>query len=419
MNNRDAQKLIRNAERNYRGINTTRWYSTIHPRRNGEARIRTWAVKTWKGKPLIMLAAEYHTDGSQGHVSGRCLINNFTNQRCFNWLDYGGNSHVAVWSDVDGCREEWLEAFDHKFGKGHEFFGQFLNGLEGTRYKYCAWSETHMRITDFLDCYRVSPMAELLAKAGLLRWLTPNHVARLVANKPLARFLARHHEDLRNVQPSIVQREYRRHGESADVETIGALAELTPYGLEKLPISPKRVWAWMKRNGVAPAQLRHHVDNLTELKMSLDYEPHVMPHDWETYSFMIDERVHEERELAAERERAIVRGARAAARRIIDRWMREGRIRKAYKVVIPQSETELIAEGEAMHNCVGRYFSRIKSGACTLAFIRKNGKPYIDIEIAHGKIVQMRYDRNIAVKTTTVDGRLCKLVEKAFSRKAA
>lgn len=419
MTNRDAQKLIRKAERSYKGINNTRWYSTIHPHRNGEATIRTWAVKTWKGKPLVMLAAEYHTDGSKGRVSGRCLIHNFTNQRCFNWLDYGGKSHVAVWSDVDACRGEWLEAFDHKFGKGHEFFGHFLNGLEGTRYRYCAWSATDMRITDFLDCYRVSPMSELLAKAGLSKWLTPNHVARLAANKPLARFLARHCGELRNVQPSIVQREYRRHGEGADIERMGALAELTPYGLEKLPASPKRVWAWMKRNGVAPWQLRHHVDNLIELKMSLNYEPHIMPHDWETYSLAIEERVKEERELAVEREREIVRKARIEARRTIDKWMREGKIRKAFKIVIPQSETELLAEGEAMHNCVGGYFSRIKSGACTLAFIRKNGKPYIDMELVDGRIFQMRYDRNIGVNPDTVDGRLCKLVAKAFYRKAA
>ncbi len=419
MTNKEAKKLILAAEREYSGQNVTRWYSTIHPKRNGEARIRTWAVKTWKRKPLIMLAAEYHTDGTQAHISGRCLVHNFTNARMFNWLDFGGRAHQPVWSDVDSIRNKWLQALDHIFQCGHEYYGRYLNGLEETRYRYCAWEQTNMRITDFLDCYRVSPMSELLAKAGLHRWLTPSHVARLAKNKPLARFLATHRADLLNVPPSIVQHEFARHGEKADIEQMAALAELTPYRLTNIGIQPKRIYAWMKRNGVKASELRHHVDNLNELKMSTAYEPHVLPHDWETYSLMIEERVIEERELAEEREREIVREARLFARRMIDKWMREGKIRKSYKIVIPQSQTELVEEGEAMNNCVGSYWGRIKSGMCDLVFVRKMGKPYIDLEVADGEIVQMRYNHNIAVGERSVDGRLCKLIAKAFKRKAA
>lgn len=419
MTNREARKLIRAAEREYKGRNVTRWYSTIHPKRNGEARIRTWAVKTWQGKPLVMLAAEYHTDGAQAHVSGRCLINNFTNARMFNWLDYGGRSHLAVWSDVDGCRDEWLEAFDHRFNAGHEFFGTFLNGLEDTKYKYCAWEQTNMRITDFLDCYRVSPMSELLAKAGLHRWLTPSHVARLAKNKPLARFLATHRADLLNVPPSIVQHEFARHGEKADIEQMAALAELTPYGLTRTGIEPKRIYAWMKRTGVTAEELRHHVDNLNELKMSTAYEPHVLPHDWATYSLAVEERVHEVREARAARERRIVREARAAARRIIEGWMASGKIRKAYKVVIPQSETELVNEGNAMSNCVGTYWGSVKAGNTDLVFVRRGGRPYIDIEVQDGEIVQMRYSHNRAVKETSSDGRMCRLIARAFKKRKA
>ena len=417
MTNRQAKKLILAKEREYRGRNETRWYSTIHPKRNGEAKIRTWAVKTWRKKPLIMLAAEYHTDGAQAHISGRCLVHNFTNARMFNWLDYGGRSHVAVWSDVDGLRNEWLEAYDHEFGARHEFFGTFLNGLENTKYRYCAWEKTDMRITDFMDCYKVSPMSELLAKAGLHRWLTPSHVARLAANKPLARFVARHSADLAYVPPSVVYRAFAKDGDRTDVEDISALAILTPYGLANIGIAPKRILAWMKRKGVGADELRHHVDNLNELKMSTTYEPHVLPHDWQTYSLAIAERVQEEREIIAERERKIVSEARSAARRIIDAWMESGKIRKAYKVVIPASETELVNEGNAMNNCVGTYWNRIRNGSTELVFIRKMGKPYIDLEVKDGRIVQMRYNHNRAVGENTADGRLCMMISKAFKKR--
>lgn len=420
MTNKDAMKLIREAEAERQGINITRWYSTIHPKRGGEAKIRTWAVKTWRGKPLIMLAAEYHTDGKPGHVSGRCLVNNTMHTRHFNWLDFGGKSHVAVWSDVDGCRDEWLEAYDHEFGRGYEFFGQFLNGLEGTKYKYSAWEQTQMRITDFLDCYRVSPMSELLAKAGLSRWLTPRHVARLARNKPLARFLAQHGGELVNVPPSIVQRVYKRDGERADVAEMAAMAELTPYGLTRLPIAPKRIWKWMRAHGVSAAELRHHVDNLTELKRDLAYEPSVLPHDWATYSLATEERVREERELAQEREREIVRKARIEARRFIDAMVAAGKIRKAYRIDTPETETELVAEGRAMSNCVGGYWNRLRAGMCNLVFVRKGGKPYIDLEISmKGEIVQMRYAHNKPVKEKSMDGRMCALIASAYSKREA
>lgn len=418
MTKRQAMRMVRAADRAYSGRNVTRWYSTVHPRRNGEARVLTWAVKTYEGKPLVMLAAEYNTDGSANHVSGRCLVNNFTNAKVFNWLDYGGRSHVAVWSDVDGCRDEWLEAYDHVFGKGHEFYGTFLNGLEGTRYRYSAWELTDMRLSDYLDCYAVSPMSELLAKAGLTRWLTPSHVARLVKSPPLARFLARNAADLRAVPPSIVQREYARRGERADVSEMAALAELSPYGLTNIGIAPRRVWEWMRRNGVTGPELRHHVDNLRELRKATDYEPHVLPHDWAAYSVAIDQRAQEAREAAAEREREIVRRARIEAREAVDRMVERGLVRKRCSVVIPQSETELVAEGNAMTNCVGDYWPRLRSGACDLFFVRRDGKPYIDVEVAEGKIVQARYSHNRAVKEGSADWRMCARLATAFRRSA-
>ena len=134
MTDKKVFKLIRAAERNRTGKNFTRWYSSVHPRRNGEADIKTWAVKTYNGKPLILLAAIYPTDGGQAKVSGRCLISTWDNCPHWNWLDYGGKGHVAVWSNVDACRNEMLDAYDHSFNRGIEFFGlgTFVNGFEGT-----------------------------------------------------------------------------------------------------------------------------------------------------------------------------------------------------------------------------------------------------------------------------------------------
>ena len=52
-------------------------------------------------------------------------------------------------------------------------------------------------------------------------------------------------------------------------------------------------------------------------------------------------------------------------------------------------------------------------------FVRKDGKPYIDVEIRDGKIVQARYKGNIDVPETTKDYKVCELTLALFKRKAA
>ena len=159
--------------------------------------------------------------------------------------------------------------------------------------------------------------------------------------------------------------------------------------------------------------------------MDLTYEPHVLPKDFAVYSLDIEERVHQRREekrlareaAQLEKER-IARESRIHARRTIRKWLAEGRIGPRFSIVIPNTETEMQAEGHTMRNCVGRYWSRWKSGDCELAFIRKNGKPYIDVEISNGKIIQARYAGNDAVDTASKDYRICEVALAAFAKAA-
>lgn len=413
-----ARTMILRAEREYKGFNKTRWYSTIHPRRNGEARIRTWAVKTWKGKPLIFLAAEYNTDGSTNHVSGRCLINNYIHAPAFNWLDYGGKKHLAVWSDVDTGRDGWYKDYPHQFGKGTEFHGKLLNNFANTRYQYFAYEKSHKRITDFIDLCRQSPKTELIIKAGLLNWLTPSAIRKLDTNKPLARFVARNAARLKEASVRSTEYIYRRYGEKSTPEQILTHDMVLTYGLADVKIPEARIARWFSlHQNVRPEDLRHHIDNLRELKMSLDYEPHILPHDWDTYHLDIEDRVMEARELAEAMEQAAIREARAEARKQIDEWLKSGKIHKRFKIVIPSTETELINESEVMHNCVRTYGNRIKKGNCALFFIRKDGKPYIDLEVGrNGNIVQARYDHNRDVRNGEhkEDEKLCNLIATSF-----
>lgn len=421
MTNREAIRLVREAEREYNGRNVTRWYTTVHPRRNREAVVKTWAVKTWKGKPLIMLASAYNTDGrTKNMISGRCMIHHFTNSPAFNWLDYGGRTHQAVWSNIDEGRDGWYEANDHIFGCYVEHFGlgTWLNSFDGTKYQYSAYERSGMRVSDYIDLCRMSPKTELLTKASLFRWLTPTFVNRLENDAGLMRFVSRNRKELVGISPSVVCDAIRRFGYDVPVRKVKNYDALRSFGLSTLPISSERVFAWSKRNGVSLEKLRHHVDNLKELGLSLKYEPHVLPHDWATYSLEIEDRVEKARELAIKKKRKMVYEARKEAREYISRLYAEGKIRINFKIVLPTSAKEMRREGDAMHNCIGGYWNSVQAGVKDVVFIRKNGRPYIDMEVDNGKIVQKRYHHNRDVQKGE-DLELCKLIAEAFKKKAA
>ena len=429
MTDRQAHRLIRAAERKREGKNFTRWYSSVHPKGNGEADIKTWAVKTIKGKPVILLASVYPTDGSAPKVSGRCLVSMWDNCPHWNWLDYGGRSHVAVWSDPDSCRNEMLDPYEHKFKRGIEFYGlgTFVNGFEGTKYQYGQFHESGMRVSDWLDCMHISPRTELLVKANLRRWLDPRYLSTLVDDAGLLKYVREHASEIGGTSPYFVIRDYKRTGAQVNDERARAYIVCERYRFTNLAFKPLRILHWLDKQGVKPEALRHHIDNLVELKMDLTYEPHVLPKDFAVYSLDIEERVHARREAirlekeAKEQEKIrVAREARIHARRLIRKWLAEGKIRPRYSIVIPNTETEMINEGHAMNNCVGKYWhGGWRKGECELAFIRKDGKPYIDVEIRDGKIVQARYKGNIDVPEATKDYKVCELTLSLFNRKAA
>ena len=415
MTNRDAYRLINRAESSYVGRNVTRWYSTVHPKKGGEAVVKTWAVKTWKGKPLVMLASEYRTDGGSNKVSGRCLVNNTMHTRHFNWVDYGGRSHLSVWSSIDEMKDWYGEAEDHIHGRGIEFFGlgRFLNTFDGTKYKYCAFGQSGMRISDYIDLCRQSSKTELLTKSGLRRWLTPRWIERLSNDKGLMRFVARNSSELKNLPPSSVDNVYRRYGESATAGQCIAYDGLRRYGLASLPLPRDRVVRWLNSSGVDPEDLRSHVANLRELGMDLSYEPHVLPHDWHTYSLEIERRVEDARAYRAKQKELALYEARREARETIAKWVAEGRFKGCYKVVIPYRKAEYDRESRLMHNCVRTYYGSER----TLVFIRKNGRPYIDMEVNDDRIVQRRYNHNADVDKPE-DIEVTNLVASAFRRTA-
>lgn len=95
---------------------------------------------------------------------------------------------------------------------------------------------------------------------------------------------------------------------------------------------------------------------------------------------------------------------------------------------VATSAEELIAEGDALHHCVGTYADRHAKGQCTIVLIRKQSepdKPYYTMELStRGEIVQVRGDHNcgmtkdVAAFVEAYKNYLTKLVKKRGAKAA-
>ena len=67
------------------------------------------------------------------------------------------------------------------------------------------------------------------------------------------------------------------------------------------------------------------------------------------------------------------------------------------QIVCPKRANELVAEGRALHHCVGSYIDRVAEGRCLIVFVRRveePKKPYVTVEVRDGKIAQIHGDHN-------------------------
>lgn len=67
--------------------------------------------------------------------------------------------------------------------------------------------------------------------------------------------------------------------------------------------------------------------------------------------------------------------------------------RDGLKIVYPGTPDDVIAEGHALHHCVGSYTERVADGKCVILFLRKcadEEKPFYTIEVQGQKAVQVR-----------------------------
>lgn len=81
---------------------------------------------------------------------------------------------------------------------------------------------------------------------------------------------------------------------------------------------------------------------------------------------------------------------KTAYERIINRLDFE---RNGMKIVYPSSSEDLVAEGQALHHCVGGYAERVEKKECIILFLRRCEKistPFYTIEVRNQEVIQVQ-----------------------------
>lgn len=181
--------------------------------------------------------------------------------------------------------------------------------------------------------------------------------------------------------------EWQRYGGRVSMEDACILRIYRP-SLERIKdlIDIKKAFYWLKRKGWSRkiSIYADYIQDCARLHMDLSSKSVIRPKD-----------------VDAAHQNTIRQIQYLANKALDDRYQTQlDRLTKAYAyeamglvVVIPQSTSDLIAEGKAQSNCVGGYCERVANGDTDVVFIRHADnltESYITMEIRNGKIVQAR-----------------------------
>ncbi len=402
----NATRLIKDREATYTGANTTRFYNYITPLANGECRIDTYAVKTRNKRTrelAIKKVMRMRTDKAR-YYARDILINNFTHAYVVNWCNEPfGKKHQAVWEDVDAYIGEWGYE-DYRYGKVIDLHGVWLNDFSGTKYEHCGFApNAYIKFRDYAEVWKQNHATELLARSNLYRIITPSFVHALATDKGLFAFFRSHIAEIRQMSMSgcayavygvkEILYAYKRGVSLTEAHEVIAFANETRH-MKQTPfdaVDKTELRKYLAKRKVSTYEYDWYCHELSRLNIDIRAYGYMYPSaatmrkvEREYHALLDQEAAEELRKRKAEDRRK-----RRERKERLARWKRicgyldtmDGRTIGGYEIVVPKTAEDLIAEGNAMRNCVGAYGENFKEGKAILLFFRKDGKPFVDAEI--------------------------------------
>lgn len=348
---------------------------------HGSSLLFSYFTKNRRGYEVVEYwSAKYgHVRGKKGNdIVAKCVMrfNPDTNRysmsdsviRYTTWSRMFPNHLIYDFrKEMTGCRKYPIEVgtgrmYAHCDWNGHG--GEVmptseipLNGCGEGKYKYCKYAfkgenlcafgnhslsyfgkNPYGNLPDFLKKFNLNPRAmEMFAERGLVKFMNERFLIRLRDDEPFAKW-------------------YRSHALATLNRTITQI-----YSMARKDIGCTE-WENVDREKIRLEKIRQR--RLARLRMARQ------------------EREEERMKIEAEKREKIDRMNRAKRiKRLYEKLKSICQAYGAYEVRVPKSEREMKAEGERMHNCIGKCYASRQGVNSIVVFLWKNGKPCVDIEV--------------------------------------
>lgn len=329
---KNPMTLIREREVEHPPLsNDIRLYTYVRPLKNGHATIEVWGTRNHKGRkgnPLVgKCFYKMRTDTMKlkcrdvlWYSSWSCAAHDHV---CYSFPEGGGTDYYeAAYRRTGGfireCRGKWGMVDMDDNSELIPTFVPMLNGWEGTKFKYCGFNPNcGMFVLDYLALWEKHPKAEILSKMGCFYLLTDEFLRRLDKDKPFAKYVAKFNHAIR-------QHNFTPTTLFALYERGSDLNRMTEEMNE------------MRRRDMARAKSKTYARYLK-------------------YDRAINALYHSIKEICG--------------------------TYGAYEVIVPANSTEMLDEGERMHNCIGKCYAPKQGKKDICLFLHRNGKPCVDIRI--------------------------------------
>ena len=358
--------------RQFRKPNLTRIYKWLEPLGN-DLMVNTIAVKNRRDGTL---AAKVIV---QAGVAARWMM-----VKDVAWMGMAG--YVVDWSpeklgspkpfNYRGC---WAEELYHSkclFRLNRPVVNPEVL-LAVPRFRYCAWSPQCGDILDYLKVYADHPRVELLAKAGAGRFASmPGFVARIEADKRLARFLLDNLEDIRRYHygADVIGMAYRRGIPLAEAQ--GRIYDRRQFRGMRLPLAvdATKALAYIRRANIHRYDYATYVRNCETLGLDLADTKVLFPREFKARVKIV------QGEIDARRRREQSDLARKMDAQIAAAAARFGRIEKThgtFRIILPRKSSDFVREGKRLHICLndGHYATKMARGETVIGFVRRAACP--------------------------------------------
>lgn len=304
-------------------------FAYVRPRKDGEATIEYWGARKHKGKVKCKCFFKFRTDRDRYDLRDIVYYHGYSSlcpsHLCYHFPEAGSQDYIGRVTDDPQARKWAYDAVSNTEKCFLPRYAPILNDWSGTRYKYCGYDHNcGMFALDYLRFWEKYPKAEILSKAGCFRLLTEPFMKRLERDKPFAKWIARYH--------------------AAITEHAYGIRDL--YELYRTKRDPNAFNDFMRererrREAIELAKAQNAAKKL--------------------------------REEYSQYDRAIMR----LYEKVKDICATYG----AYEVIVPQTAQEMLAEGAAMHNCIGKCYAPRQGKQDLCLFLHRDGKPCVDIRI--------------------------------------